>query len=501
MKNNSNDTRSANNHFWKTLFSTQRKFNAYPSVKGLFNPKTYAFLAATFILLLNCAELTAQALNNQIKDVVMPSPNAASLGKYGDIPVSYHTGVPNVGIPIYTLPEGSISLPISLSYHAGGVKVGEPCSWVGLNWSLQAGGMISRMVQGRVDESAGGYMSTGQFLTAAGLQQPQVAATDIASGFKDGEPDIFSFSVGGYSGKFYIGTQTYSALTGTAVVVPKQDVKVEYFLRSGFGANRLYKFKVTTPEGVIYEFGDLNDASATPNAPIEISQPAGYFWHANGWYLSRITSPDLVSTINLTYTAEEYRQFSKNSPGSTQSNTSGGGVLGVNYTDYQGWRLSTITTQSGTLVAPEKVTFVAGSPRTDILQLTSASVANTGKEAKTLASITIENGTACKSFNLTQSYWTDNSPNAFVPMNGAGLEANKRLRLTSVQEQSCSGTPQITLPATTFTYYNQSGDVDFLPNRYSSAIDHWGYYNGATTNPAGGFNIPYTRVTYYRPDV
>jgi hypothetical protein len=29
------------------------------------------------------------------------------------------------GIPIHTLSEGSISLPISLSYHAGGLKVGE----------------------------------------------------------------------------------------------------------------------------------------------------------------------------------------------------------------------------------------------------------------------------------------------------------------------------------------------------------------------------------------
>jgi hypothetical protein len=216
--------------------------------------------------------LSAQALNNQIKDVVMPSPNAASLGKYGDIPVSYHTGVPNVGIPIYTLQEGPISLPVSLSYHAGGVKVGEPCSWVGLNWSLQAGGMISRTVQGLPDESVNGYLSStgGLYLSINGLNGT-VTPQDIASGAKDGEPDIFSFSVGGYSGKFYFGVQPSGALTGTAVVIPTQDTKVEYFLLSGFGSpSRLYKFKVTTPDGAIYEFGDIGDLTPA----IEIS-----CWH------------------------------------------------------------------------------------------------------------------------------------------------------------------------------------------------------------------------------
>ena len=129
----------------------------------------------------------------------MPSPNAASLGKYGDIPVSYNTGVPNVGIPIYTVTDGPLSIPISLSYHAGGVKVGEPSSWVGLGWSLQAGGMISRTIQGKADELIDGYLNTGSILGLNGLTGT-ITPTDLGVGAKDGEPDIFSFSVGGYSG-------------------------------------------------------------------------------------------------------------------------------------------------------------------------------------------------------------------------------------------------------------------------------------------------------------
>ena len=117
-----------------------------------------------FFLIFSNQSAFAQAINNQIKDVVMPSPTAASLGKYGDIPVSYNTGVPSIGVPIHTITEGSVSLPISLSYHAGGLKVGEPCSWVGTGWSLQAGGIISRTIQGRADERENGYFSMGHLV-------------------------------------------------------------------------------------------------------------------------------------------------------------------------------------------------------------------------------------------------------------------------------------------------------------------------------------------------
>lgn len=52
----------------------------------------------------------------QTMSVIPPSPNAASLGKYGDIPVSYYTGLANTSILIYSISSRDISLPISLSY-------------------------------------------------------------------------------------------------------------------------------------------------------------------------------------------------------------------------------------------------------------------------------------------------------------------------------------------------------------------------------------------------
>ena len=139
----------------------------------------------------------------------MPAPNAAALGKYGDYSVSNFTGVPDISIPIYTIKEGPLSLPIGISYHASGIKVGEMASWVGAGWSCNAGGIISRTVQGIYDEHSYGYFNNATLLETRINQasgNPGLngqLSLDIASGALDGEPDIFSFNVGGYTGKFY----------------------------------------------------------------------------------------------------------------------------------------------------------------------------------------------------------------------------------------------------------------------------------------------------------
>ena len=79
-----------------------------------------------------------------LKSVVHPSPQAAAYARYGEYPVDYSTGVPKIEIPLYTLDTGDYQLPISLSYHASGIKVTDVSTPVGLGWVLNAGGVISR---------------------------------------------------------------------------------------------------------------------------------------------------------------------------------------------------------------------------------------------------------------------------------------------------------------------------------------------------------------------
>ncbi len=119
-------------------------------------------------MLLYWGRATAQTenknLNPSLINVIPPSPNAASIGKFGDIPVGLSTGIPSVSVPIYSykMQMESFLFDVGLSYHAGGVRVDEVAFDVGIGWALNAGGVISRSMRGIPDElETFGFMNAG----------------------------------------------------------------------------------------------------------------------------------------------------------------------------------------------------------------------------------------------------------------------------------------------------------------------------------------------------
>ena len=165
------------------------------------------------------------------QQIIPPSPNASSLGIFGDIPVSYYTGVPQISIPLYTIKCGNITLPITLDYHASGIRLSQQASWVGLGWALNAGGVITRTVCGFDDfgkettawderpPSPKGYYFDQDFPYVNNENEivpPQNANMDDDIYYKyntiassDGEPDVFCFNFNGYSGKFYFDRKRF----------------------------------------------------------------------------------------------------------------------------------------------------------------------------------------------------------------------------------------------------------------------------------------------------
>jgi hypothetical protein len=437
------------------------------------------FLAVTGII-------KAQPVNNSIKDAVMPPPNAASLGKYGDIPVSYYTGVPNVGVPIYTVTDGPVSLPVSLSYHAGGLKVGELASWAGLGWSV-GGGIISRTVQGKEDERTNGYFLTGASLAVDAngcvAAPPTFSYSNFSTGSADGEPDIFSFSIGGYNGKFFFEADKTSdgVVNPKIVLVPKQDVRIDYQLDGNISnPARLKTFTITTPDGTRYQFGNIDSDANLKGIELTRTNPANNLM-ASSWYLRKVSSADGNYNITLDYASEKYRYgFRAGFQLGYQSTPTNAYRENVNYVE--GWRLSTITSPTAT------VTFVAGADREDIDNRNFSDIPSTNP-AKRLQNIQIQSGSLCKSFELSHTYYVDASA-----LKSGNNNEDKRLKLNSVQEKSCDNT--VTVNPYTFQYYEDATTPTFLPNRLSSAVDHWGFYNGASANTISGLNIPATRLQF-----
>src|SRR5581483_8044799 len=257
----------------------------------------------------------AQDSTNTIGRVSIASPTAASLGKYGDIPVSYHTGIPNISIPLYTVKSGSLTLPISLSYHASGLKVSEPASWVGAGWSLNAGGAITRTVMGAPDDRGystsnvlfGHYTDFGfeSYIAHTNLQPDTLDDYNLAHGVKDGEPDLYFFNFGGYSGKFYYNDDR------TPILVPEQDFRIQTFFQTGQGFTG---FIITTPDGTRYYFGQVgNNGSVSPiettNPFTQQNGPANTTAAASSWFLNKIVSADGMDSITLSYQTENYSYY------------------------------------------------------------------------------------------------------------------------------------------------------------------------------------------------
>jgi RHS repeat-associated protein len=125
------------------------------------------------------------------------------------------TGSPNISLPIQISEE----VPLSISYNAMGIKPEEHHGWLGSNWNLTVGGMITRIKRGQIDElKAVTGAERGYFTRLALMNGTQTTwADEILSSkttqstlttaattqkFADLEPDEFVFNFNQYSGSF-----------------------------------------------------------------------------------------------------------------------------------------------------------------------------------------------------------------------------------------------------------------------------------------------------------
>ncbi|RFM36199.1 SpvB/TcaC N-terminal domain-containing protein [Chitinophaga silvisoli] len=443
--------------------------------------KQWRFLCTTLLLLLT-GKLWAQEqsdLNPTIFSVSPPAPNAAALGKYGDVPVNLFNGLPSVSIPLGKITVGSeFSTDLSLSYHAGGNRVNDIASNVGLGWSLIAGGVITRTMRGLPDETSGvGYVGgsggksilmtgAGDITSADDYQIFSKAATNQL----DTQPDEFSYNVGGISGKFVVDTNQQ------IVLLPYRDIKITWVNQTG---TDMY-FKMVTPDGTQYIFGNKDWTISTSSCGGSDET------YPSSWYLTQIILPKSKRTIDFTYDLEKGLP----APSVTQTETSSPSVLvsGISIQGCPG-ATPTVSTCYNNRVSQQqilksitfpggKVTFNYNTVRTDI--------ANSSNDPfYALSDITFSSG-----FN---GVYTDLNKYLF------SYTTPSRLLLAKVSQADASNN--------VIGAYSLSYNSTHLPAINSFSQDHWGYYNGvrnysllpSDSVTSGGDREPY--FTYTKADI
>ncbi|MBN2349616.1 MAG: hypothetical protein JXJ22_12290 [Bacteroidales bacterium] len=419
-----------------------------------------------------CQELTAPA---QMDNIIQPSPDVASLFKFQDIPVNTYTGIPEISIPVYTISDGSISVPVSVMYHASGVKVEEASGVVGTGWSLSAGGSISRVMRGIPDETTtNGFIdaSVNIFKDITDLEswvyaQDNAVVEEIVSGCKyDFEPDVFQLNVPGLSGKFFFNPNIGEE--GGFSFIPYQKIDIEYTR----GGGEITSWTITDKKGVKYYF-DVEDIEYTEMSAsgrsVSICDADPYL--PSSWMLSRIKDPINNNAINFVYLPvtekndailSETRYYVVDQMNESSGYCSLSPYVNTStaaHTTYDTKKISRIYTSTAEI----NFNYTIGRP--DYRDNTGCLLDYIVVQDKIYPN---------NSFNLDFEYQTINcQPTGCDPEGPINYPyLRSRVFLTGIQKSS----HEISEPAYEFFYETPS----LLPARNSISQDYWGYFNGET---------------------
>ncbi|MGN6419201.1 MAG: hypothetical protein ACTHMC_17010 [Pseudobacter sp.] len=297
---------------------------------------------------------------------------------------------------------------------------------------------------------------------------------------KDPEPDLFYFNFNGYSGKMVLNpvTQKFTPLLTENLNIEFESTTSSWKINTPDGVQYIFKKQEkTTNYNYSMEFG-IYDGTYSIHNPnyIDTRQPVT----TTSWYLDSIISPlnDYIAFEydNITHKVASQLSVSNLIYRMTNFQLSGQ-QSGSNYTSsiLNGWYDYTYASQSVTdevylkkiLTKDGLVVDLITSDRNDMEVLTPTHMnTSTENKAQKLDRIEISHSSfpgRKRKFHLYQSYFSDFEP----------YFKNRRLRLDSLNYTD------LTEPSAFHRFYYGEGS---LPSKTSNAVDHWGFYNGASSN-------------------
>lgn len=416
------------------------------------------------------------------------SPEAAAFTKYGNVPVSYYTGKPEVSVPIYTISGREISVPISLSYDASGIKVQSISSSVGAGWNLNVGGMVTREVHGMADSAAGTYdvnlgsvrsmnsylnslrhPTHGYYLNFEAYEHTLARINSFRNlknlhslGAADLLPDIYRFRAPGLSGAVVIDPSSKEAVS-----IDDPDLRVTY----AASRKRITTWTIINATGTTYYFARAEETTTSNSNTNE-----GTGVYNSAWYLTRMVSANAKDTFEFSYSNGIYWDQPQNyyngetrradlwDCGATLSYDPRNHEL-TRFANASDFKIKQSTLQRIFHNNKDIATFFYGTERQDL------------KGRNKLDQIRISDDTqVIKTFDFKHSYFTSGT--------SAKKETDYRLKLDAIEikgHQLIGGISVILDDQETQKYAFHYNGTTF-PSRTSMAMDALGYYNKKNNN-------------------
>lgn len=316
-----------------------------------------------------------------------------------------NSGTVDINLPLYTITCGQLKLPITLNYNTGGIQVSQRPSIVGLGWTLNCGGVITRIVRGNVDEYRpiadvtipdgtydetdntsiltdlsylGNYrlLNRSDWNTSSFASAIQTTASYSVSGDPnnldgwpkaadiDLAPDEYDFYLtNGVSGSFWLDhTGKWQVRSNNAVKVVNvqndgEDVPPpNSATRVILGAPGISQIQLLDEDGNLYTFGQINNNPASVELYRGTTGPPPLVDHRNGvnsppmaWYLSQVTTPNNdVITLNYKPTFQWSTRLQSNETNLSGTNVAYSGF--VNRSLVTTPMIQSITTSQGVTI-------------------------------------------------------------------------------------------------------------------------------------------------------
>jgi hypothetical protein len=403
--------------------------------------------------------------------VLPPTPEAAAITKVGQLSASPYSGSASASIPLYEIKMKGFSVPIALNYAGNGTKVDEIPGRTGMGFSLSPSGVVNRSVHGLPDEKADRLHPNTDFpaSNAATLDFLNKMAGPQSAGVTnyDSEPDEFRFSAPGISGKFIIKDD------GTAMQIPYSNLKIQVLGALG-KTGYLDKFIITNTNGVKYFFGGNTATEQTVTHTNSGQYLTSVQLVKTGFFLTRILAPN-GDEVNLNYTAITINTKPSVNYSITNVNNNGNSincVAGIGSCDPYFSQFSSSLSTVG------YNTFYLSS-----VSATNGATVSFGYESRPDAG----SDNRLKTIYISCNGYAKNYALDYLDIAAAGgtgsygnfaamSSYNKRFFLKEIKTTSASYLETGTTD--TLKYLFDYEEPEGLPNRFSCAQDHLGYYNG-----------------------
>lgn len=241
----------------------------------------YIYLYVTFLGLIGYSQ---NQTNVALPEVIPPSPTVANLTAITETSVGNYTGLPEINIPLAHIKVmENLDVNLSISYNAHGAKVKDIASEVGLGWSLNGLGTISRNVVEFPDEyfevenkigiyhsniSPHGVNDYYTFLNGVNNNNTSVGQeyykwNKFEKNLYDTKHDIWSFNFFGRSGRFVIIKQPNGTLKVEMIDTKGSNLKIINIYQAPLTSHQTascYKplgFKIIDEYGFEYIFNEV----------------------------------------------------------------------------------------------------------------------------------------------------------------------------------------------------------------------------------------------------